>query len=242
MHAFANPARFLKLARPLTLWFGWGGVILLTASILWGAVLGPRDYLQGDTVRILYIHVPAAWLGMAGWSSIAIASAVQLIWKHPLAGIAARASALPGAVFAAICLATGSIWGRPTWGTWWEWDGRLTSMLVLFFLYLAYMALSSAERDEDGGTGTGRMSAIFGLVGAINLPIIHFSVTWWNTLHQGQSISLMGGSKIDASMLWPLLGAALGASFLFGAIILMRMRTELARTKIEARMRRMAAQ
>ncbi len=240
MHAFANPARFLTLARPLTLWFGWIGGVMLVACIIWGAVLGPEDYLQGDTVRIMYIHVPAAWLGMAGWSGIAVASAMQLIWKHPLAGVAARACAVPGAVFAALCLATGSIWGRPAWGTWWEWDGRLTSMLVLFFLYLGYIALSAAEHDGDGADG--RMSALFGLVGAVNLPIIHFSVTWWNTLHQGQSISLMGGSKIDASMLWPLLGAALGASLLFGAIVLMRMRAELARTKVEARLRRMAAQ
>ena len=240
MHAFANPARFLSLARPLTLWFGWVGGLLLVGCVVWGAVLGPADYLQGDTVRIMYIHVPAAWLGMAGWSGIAVASAMQLIWKHPLAGVAARACAVPGAVFAALCLATGSIWGRPAWGTWWEWDGRLTSMLVLFFLYLGYIALSAAENDGDGAYG--RMSALFGLVGAVNLPIIHFSVTWWNTLHQGQSISLMGGSKIDASMLWPLLGAALGASLLFGAIILMRMRAELAQTKVEARMRRMAAQ
>jgi heme exporter protein C len=240
MHAFANPARFLTLARPLTLWFGWIGGVMLITCIIWGAVLGPEDYLQGDTVRIMYIHVPAAWLGMAGWSGIAVASAMQLIWKHPLAGVAARACAVPGAVFAALCLATGSIWGRPAWGTWWEWDGRLTSMLVLFFLYLGYIALSAAENDGDGADG--RMSALFGLVGAVNLPIIHFSVTWWNTLHQGQSISLMGGSKIDASMLWPLLGAAVGASLLFGAIVLMRMRAELARTKVEARLRRMAAQ
>lgn len=238
MHAYANPARFLSLARPLTLWFGWGGAVLFAACLGWGVLFGPADYLQGETVRILYIHVPAAWLGMAGWTGIAVASAMQLVWKHPLAGVAARACAVPGAVFAAICLATGSIWGRPTWGTWWEWDGRLTSMLVLFFLYLGYIALSAAERENDGSDG--RMSAIFGLVGAVNLPIIRYSVTWWNTLHQGQSISLTSGSTIDGSMLWPLLGAALGASFLFGAVVLMRMRTELARTKLEARMRRMA--
>jgi heme exporter protein C len=242
MHAYANPARFLKIARPLTHWFGWIGGLLLLLCVGWGVFAGPADYLQGETVRIMYIHVPAAWLGMAGWSGIAIASAMQLIWRHPLAGIAARACALPGAVFAALCLATGSIWGRPTWGTWWEWDGRLTSMLVLFFLYLAYMALASAEQEADGEAGgEGRMTAIFGLVGAINLPIIHYSVLWWRTLHQGQSISLMKGSSIDGSMLWPLLGAAVGASLLFGAVVLMRMRAELARTKLEMRMRRLAA-
>lgn len=242
MHAYANPARFLKIARPLTGWLGLVGGVMLILCVVYGVLFGPADYLQGDTVRIMYIHVPAAWLGMAGWSGIAIASAMQLIWRHPLAGVAGRACALPGAVFAAICLATGSIWGRPTWGTYWEWDGRLTSMLVLFFLYLAYMALSRAERDADGETsGEGRMTAIFGLIGAINLPIIHYSVLWWRTLHQGQSISMMKGSSIDASMLWPLLGAAVGASLLFGAIVLMRMRAELAETKLEMRMRRLAA-
>lgn len=241
MHAFANPARFLKLARPLTLWFGVVGALLMLGGMAQGVLFGPQDYLQGETVRIIYIHVPAAWLGMAGWTGIAVASAMQLIWKHPLAGVAARACALPGAVFAAICLLTGSIWGRPTWGTWWEWDGRLTSMLVLFFLYLGYMALSSAERDGDGADG--RMSAIFGLVGAVNLPIISFSVQWWNTLHQAKSISFVGASStIHPSILWPLLITALGANLLFGAVVLMRMRTELARTKLEARMRRMAAQ
>lgn len=241
MHAFANPARFLKLARPLTLWLGWLGALLLIGALVKGVFFGPADYLQGETVRIIYIHVPAAWLGMAGWTGIAVASAVQLIWRHPLAGVAARASAVPGAVFAAICLITGSIWGRPTWGTWWEWDGRLTSMLVLFFLYLGYIALSSAEREQDGSEG--RMSAIFGLVGAVNLPIISFSVKWWNTLHQGTSVSFINASStIDGTILWPLLAAALGANLLFGAIVLMRMRAELAQTKAEARLRRMAAQ
>ena len=146
---------------------------------------------------------------------------------------------MPGAVFAFICLATGSLWGRPTWGTYWEWDGRMTSMLVLLFLYIGFIALAGAEKEKGG---EGRLTAIFGLVGAVNLPIIHYSVTWWNTLHQGQSISIIRGtSTIDTSMLWPLLVSALGFSLLFGAIVLMRMRTELARNKVEARMRRMAA-
>ena len=152
-----------------------------------GLTLTPPDYLQGETVRILYIHVPSAWLGMAGWVGIAAASVSQLVWRHPLAAVAGRATAPAGATFAAICLVTGSIWGRPTWGTWWEWDGRLTSMLILFFLYLGYIALASAERERGG---EGRIAAIYGLVGAINLPIIHYSVLWWRTLHQGQSISV----------------------------------------------------
>jgi heme exporter protein C len=237
MHIFANPARFLRLARPLTLWLGWGGATLIAAALAVGLFIAPPDYLQGETVRILYIHVPAAWIGMSGWAGIAAAGLMQLVWRHPLAVVAARAIALPGAVFTFICLATGSLWGRPTWGTWWEWDGRMTSMLVLLFLYIGFVALAEAERERGGD---GRLAAIFGLVGAVNLPIIHNSVVWWRTLHQGQSIGL-GRSSIDESMLWPLLASALGFSLLFGSIVLMRMRTALARQKLEARLRRMAA-
>jgi heme exporter protein C len=202
-----------------------------------GLFRAPPDYLQGEAVRILYLHVPSAWLGMAGWLGIAIASLMQLVWRHPLAGIAARAIAVPGAIFTAICLASGSLWGRPTWGTYWQWDGRMTSMLVLLFLYIAYIALADADRERDG---EGRVTAIFGLVGAINLPVIHYSVLWWRTLHQGQSLSLKG-SKIAPEMLWPLLAAALGLALLFGAIVLMRMRAMLARQKVDARLRRIAA-
>src|SRR5687767_1959082 len=237
MHVYANPARFLKLARPLTAWLGWAGVALILASLAFGLFAAPPERFQGETVRILYIHVPAAWLAMGGWTGIAVASLMQLIWRHPLAAVAARGVAVPGAVFAAVCLATGSLWGRPTWGTYWEWDGRMTSMLVLLFLYIAYVALAEADREREG---EGRVTAIFGLVGAVNLPIIHYSVLWWRTLHQGQSIGLTG-SSIDGSMLWPLLVSTLGFSLLFGAIVLMRMRAELARAKVEARMRRMAA-
>ncbi len=167
MHGYANPARFLKIARPATGWLFGIGLLLLLAGVWGGLLMTPPDYLQGETVRILYIHVPAAWLGMAGWASIAAASISQLVWRHPLAAVAGRAIAPAGATFAALCLATGSIWGRPTWGTWWEWDGRLTSMLILFFLYLGYIALASAERERGG---EGRMAALFGVVGAVNLP------------------------------------------------------------------------
>jgi heme exporter protein C len=237
MHAYANPARFLKLARPATLICGLLGAVLVIAGVYGGLFITPPDYLQRESVRILYIHVPAAWLSMMGWSGIAIASLMQLIWRHPLSGIAAEACAVPGAVFTAICLATGSIWGRPTWGTWWEWDGRMTSELVLLFLYFGYIALVNA-RDEKGGEN--RMAAIFGLVGAINIPVIHYSVLWWKSLHQGQSISVTG-SKISSELLWPLGLTALGFSLLFVAIVLMRMRTMLAQSKVEARMRRLAA-
>lgn len=235
MHVFANPARFLQIARPLTGWLGWAGVLLILAGLGAGLTLTPIDYLQGQTVRIMYVHVPAAWLGMAGWSGIAAASLAELVWRHPLAGIAARAVAVPGAVFTAICLASGSIWGRPTWGTWWEWDGRLTSMLVLLFLYIAYIALADAVSERGGQA---RAAAIFGVVGAVNLPIIHYSVLWWRTLHQGQSISFTG-STIDRSILWPLPIALVGFTLLFVAIVLMRMRAALARGKIEARLRRL---
>ncbi|MBA3676402.1 MAG: cytochrome c biogenesis protein CcsA [Sphingosinicella sp.] len=239
MHIFANPARFLKLARPLTLWLGVGGAVLIALGLGSGLFLSPEDYLQGESVRILYVHVPAAWLAMGGWTGIALASLSQLVWKHPLAGVAGRAIALPGAIFTALCLITGSLWGRPTWGTYWEWDGRMTSMLILLFLYVGYIALAEADRERGG---EGRVTAIFGLLGAINIPIIRYSVEWWNSLHQGQSISFSGGgSSIDTSMLWPLLASALGFSLLFGAIVLMRMRAILALQKVEARMRRLAA-
>ena len=237
MHRFANPARFVRLARPLTAWSGWIGVVLVAVALAGGLVLTPPDYLQGDTVRIMYIHIPSAWLGMAGWGGIAAASFAQLVWRHPLANVAARACAVPGAVYAAICLVTGSIWGRPTWGTWWEWDGRLTSMLVLLFLYIAYIALAEAVAERGGQA---RAAAIFGLVGAVNLPVIHFSVLWWRTLHQGQSISFTG-STIDPAILWPLPITLAGFTLLFGAIVLMRMRAALARGKVEARLRRLGS-
>ena len=236
MHIFANPARFLTIARPLTPWLGWIGALLIVAGSIGGLFITPPDYLQGDSVRILYIHVPAAWLGMAGWSGIAAASLMQLVWRHPLASVAARAMALPGGLFTAICLASGSIWGRPTWGTWWEWDGRLTSMLILLFLYIGYGALTSATSGRQSGD---RIAAIYGIVGAVNLPIIHYSVLWWNTLHQGQSIGLTS-SKIAPSMLWPLPLTMLGFTLLFVAIELMRMRAALAEGKVEARLRRLA--
>jgi heme exporter protein C len=237
MHAFANPARFLAIARPLTPWLFWAGVVMAAAGMGAGLFVTPPDYLQGDSVRILYIHVPAAWLGMGGWMGIAIASLMQLVWRHPLAAVAGRALAVPGALFAAICLLTGSIWGRPTWGTWWEWDGRLTSMLVLFFLYLGYIALAGAYADR--GAGGQRIVAIFGMVGAVNIPVIRYSVTWWNTLHQGQSIGLTG-SSIDGSLLWPLPLTVLGFSLIFAGIVLMRMRALLATMKVDARLRRLA--
>jgi heme exporter protein C len=236
MHGFANPKRFLSLAQWLTPLLLAGGLVLTTIALFWGVTSVPPDRLMGETVRILFIHVPTAWLGMGGWSAIAISSLVFLVWRHPLAAIAARAAAVPGLVFTVICLATGSIWGRPTWGTWWVWDGRLTSMLVLAFLYLAYIALAQASEREGVSA---RIPAIFGLLGAINIPIINRSVVWWNSLHQPPSIT-MGKSAIDTVFLQPLLLAVLGFSLIFGGVVLARMRTLLADIQAEARLRRRA--
>jgi heme exporter protein C len=236
MHGFANPKRFLSLARWLTPLLLVGGLVLAGGALLWGFFVVPPDRLMGETVRILFLHVPTAWLGMGGWSAIALSSLVYLVWRHPLANLAARGAAVPGLVFTALCLITGSIWGRPTWGTWWVWDGRLTSMLVLLFLYLAYIALAQAAEREGVSP---RIPAIFGLLGAVNIPIINRSVVWWNSLHQPPSITA-GGSSIDAAFLVPLMVAVLGFSLLFGAIVLMRMRTLLADAQAEARLRRKA--
>jgi heme exporter protein C len=236
LHALANPARFLKIAKPLTPMLFWPGVALALFGAWAGLTQTPPDYLQGETVRVLYIHVPSAWLGMGGWSGIAVASLAYLVWRHPLAAIAARAIAPVGATFAALCLVTGAIWGRPTWGTYWEWDGRLTSMLLLFFVYLGYMALVRADAERGGD---GRIPALYGVAGTVLLPIIRYSVVWWNTLHQGESIGLTS-STIDASILWPLWFTLSGFSLFFAGVVLMRMRALLAGAKAEARMRRMA--
>jgi heme exporter protein C len=236
LHALANPARFLKIARPLTPVLVWAGVALIALGCWAGLTQTPPDYLQGETVRILYVHVPAAWLSMGGWSGIALSSIAYLVWRHPLAQVAARSIAVPGALFAAICLVSGSIWGRPTWGTWWQWDGRLTSMLLLFFVYCGYIALARADTDRGGD---GRIPAIFGIAGSVLLPIIRYSVVWWNTLHQGPSIGLTR-STIDDSILWPLPIMLAGFTLFFAGIVLMRMRAMLATAKAEARLARMA--
>jgi len=238
MHAFANPARFLRIARWLTPALLVSGLALTCAVLAYGLLAAPAERLQGETARILFIHVPTAWLGMGGWTAIALASLAEIVWRHPLAALAGRAAAVPGAVFTAICLATGSIWGRPAWGTWWVWDGRLTSMLVLLFLYFGYISLAGALEREGGNS---RIAAIFGLVGAVNIPIIHYSVQWWNSLHQPPSITT-GGSAMAPEYLWPLLAATLGFSLLFGGIVLARMRTLLADIQAEARLRRRALQ
>jgi heme exporter protein C len=231
MHRFANPGRFLRVAavvQPVA-------IAVLAVSLALGLVLGlfvsPADYQQGDTVRIMYVHVPAAWMALFVYTVMAAASAVALIWRHPLAEIAARASAPIGACFTFVALATGALWGKPMWGTWWVWDARLTSVLVLFFLYLGYIALANAFDDEERG---GRAASILALVGFVNVPIIKFSVDWWNTLHQPASVLKMGGPAIDPSMLWPLLVMAVAFKAFYVAVLIMRMRAELAQRRLRA--------
>ena len=236
MHRFANPARFLRIARVATPLVTLPGLILTIAGLYIGLFASPPDYQQGDSVRIMYVHVPAAWLGSGAYLGLALASAASLVWRHPLAGVAARAIAPVGALFTAICLVSGSLWGKPTWGTYWVWDARLTSMLVLLFLYISYLALSAAESDRPEAKG----AAILSLVGTVNLPIIKYSVEWWNTLHQGPSITLTK-SAIDGSMLLPLFLSLGGFSLLFAGIVLMRMRTALALQRVGARRMRLAA-
>jgi len=220
----ANPARFMRLSASAMPWCGWTALIALTIGLFWSLVAAPPDYQQGDTVRIMYVHVPAAWMALSVYLFVAAASAVALVWRHPLADVAARAAAPIGAAFTFICLATGSLWGRPMWGAWWVWDARLTSVLILFFLYLGYIALVNAFDDPSRG---GRAGAVLALVGIVNLPIIKFSVDWWNTLHQPASVLRVGGPTIAISMLVPLLIMALGFGLFFLTLLMLRMRTAL---------------
>jgi heme exporter protein C len=191
----------------------------------------PADYQQGDTVRIMYVHVPAAWTALACYTFIAVMSAVSLIWKHPLADIAARSAAPLGAGFTVIVLATGSLWGKPTWGTWWVWDARLTSVLVLLFIYLGHIALTHAFDNPARGA---KAAAILALVGFVNIPIIKFSVDWWNTLHQPASLTRLDSPSIDPSMLTPLLLMGVAFTLYFVTLLLVRMRSDLAARKARA--------
>jgi len=192
-------------------------------------VQAPADYQQGESVRIMFVHVPAAWMALFCYSFMAAASAVALIWKHPLADLAAKSAAPIGACFTLLALVTGSLWGKPMWGTWWVWDARLTSMLILFFLYIGYIALVNAFDDPTRGQ---RAASILALVGVVNVPIIHYSVDWWNTLHQPASVARLDGPAIHASMLWPLLIMAVGFMALYFALMVVRLRGEIAAMKV----------
>jgi len=225
----ANPTRFLALSARVLPWLAGAAVVLLIVGLYFAFFASPADYQQGETVRIMYIHVPSAWLSMFGYGVMAIAALGTLVWRHPLADVTARAAAPIGAVFTLAALVTGSLWGKPTWGTYWVWDARLTSELVLLLMYLALIALWQAV-DDPGRAG--RIVAILTLVGTINLPIIKFSVDWWNTLHQGESIFRAGGSTIDASMLVPLFIMLVAMTLLYLALLLAAMRNEILRRRV----------
>jgi heme exporter protein C len=229
MQKFANPNTFLKIANT-ALPVVWVITIVLFAIGLYGAlVTAPPDYQQGETVRIMFVHVPAAWLALMIYSIMALASAVAIIFRHPLADVAAKTAAPIGAVFCALALITGSIWGKPMWGAWWVWDARLTSMFVLMLLYVGYIAVWQAIEEPSRAAMIARIVA---LVGAVNIPIIKFSVNWWNSLHQPASVFRMGGPTIDRSMLWPLLVMGLAYTLLFLALHLTSMRSEIAARKL----------
>jgi heme exporter protein C len=231
MVSLANPTRFLSLVDRLIPWLTVATLILLGLGLYLAFFVAPPDYQQGETVRIMFVHVPAAWLAMFGYMLIAAAALGTLIWRHPLADVAAKTAAPIGAIFCFIALVTGSLWGKPMWGTYWVWDARLTSMLVLFLLYLGLIALWHAI-EEPGRAG--RAAAILALVGAINIPIIKFSVDWWNTLHQPASIIRIGGPTIDPAMLAPLLVMAAGFTLLFVLLHLIAMRAEIYRRRVRA--------
>ncbi len=231
MISLANPTRFLSLVDTVVPWLSGLVVILLGTGLYLSFFVAPPDYQQGETVRIMFIHVPAAWLAMFGYTVIALAALGTLIWRHPLADVAAKTAAPIGATFAFIALVTGSLWGKPMWGTYWVWDARLTSMLVLFLLYLGLIALWQAI-EEPGRAG--RAAAILALVGAINIPIIKFSVDWWNTLHQPASVFRAGGPTIDPALLTPLFVMAAGFTALFVLLHLIAMRAEILRRRVRA--------
>jgi heme exporter protein C len=231
MPSLANPTRFLSLVDAVVPWLTALVLILLGVGLYLAFFVAPPDYQQGETVRIMFVHVPAAWLAMFGYTLIALAGLGTLIWRHPLADVAAKTAAPIGAAFTFVALVTGSLWGKPMWGTYWVWDARLTSVLVLFLLYLGLIALWQSI-DEPGRAG--RAAAILALVGAVNIPIIKFSVDWWNTLHQPSSVIRMDGPTIDAAILWPLLVMALAFTLLFVLLHLVSMRAEILRRRVRA--------
>jgi heme exporter protein C len=238
MGRFANPRRFLALSRWLLPVSAAVCVLTLAAGLYEALVLSPIDYQQGNSVRIMYIHVPSAWLGMFIYVTMAASAFVGLVWKHVVAELYARAVAPVGAVFTFLCLVSGSLWGKPMWGAWWVWDARLTSMLFLFFLYIGYIGLVDAFDDEQKGLNAG---AGLLLIGVIDIPIIKFSVDWWNTLHQPATVLRMGAPEIATSMLVPLVLMTVAFHALFIALACLRLKTEIARRRLQVlRLRREA--
>ncbi len=224
LHKLGSPQRFYSLSGRLIPWFAVLSVLLMAAGLYGGLVLAPPDYQQGDSYRIIYIHVPAAWMSMFVYVSMAFAAAVGMIWRIKVADMVARASAPLGASFTFLALVTGSLWGKPMWGAWWVWDARLTSELLLLFLYIGFMALQSAFDDRRTAA---RAGAVLALVGLVNIPIIHYSVEWWNTLHQGPTVTKFDAPSIHLSMLIPLLLMAFGFMCYHAAMVLVRARNEL---------------
>jgi heme exporter protein C len=229
MQKLANPTRFLALQGMVQPWLTGAAVLLIASGLYLGLVVAPADYQQGETVRIMFIHVPAAWTALLVYTIMAAASIVAIVFRHPLADMAAKAAAPFGAVFAFLALATGSLWGKPMWGTWWVWDARLTSTFVLFLLYLGYIAVWQAIEEPTRAAAIARIVAI---VGFINVPIIKFSVDWWNSLHQPASVLRMGGPAIDSSILVPLLVMGLGYTLMFAALHLSAIRAEVIARRI----------
>ena len=239
MHRFANPARFTRLADAVLPWSLAATAVAFAVGLYLALVASPPDYQQSETVRIMYVHVPSAWMAMAGYMFLAGASFAGLVWKHPLAHLAGKAAAPIGLMFTGLALITGAIWGKPMWGAWWVWDARLTSVLILFFLYLGYIALWQAIDDPDKAA---RAAAILALVGVINIPIIRFSVDWWNTLHQPASVIRAGGPSLHPDMLVPLLVMAVAFMAYFATVLLWRIKGELAERRLHAmRLARAAA-
>lgn len=230
-HKLASPPHFYRLAGRLTPWFGWSAFALIVAALYGGLVLAPADYQQGDAFRIIYMHAPSAWMSLFVYVTMALAAAVGLIWRIKLAHAVAASAAPVGASFTFAALVTGALWGQPMWGTWWVWDARLTSELILLFLYLGYMALRASIDDLQRAD---RASALLAIIGVINVPIIHYSVVWWNTLHQAPSVSKMGAPSISASMLVPLLMMIVGFNLYFFAVLLTRVRGEVLRRERSA--------
>ena len=230
MFGLSNPQRFMAFTGPLTPVL-WAAAALLLAVGTWLSFSAPADYQQGDTVRIMFVHVPAASIGLMAYAALGAASFFALVFRHPLADAAARAAALPGAAYTALALVTGSLWGQPMWGTWWVWDARLTSVLVLFLFYLGYMALRASIDDEARAA---RAAAVLGLVGLINLPIVKFSVDWWNTLHQPASLLRAGGSSLAPPYLQALLVMMAAYGVLFLALWLTAIRTEVRRRRVQS--------
>jgi len=233
----ANPSRFLAVSGRALPWLSAATVLAFAIGII-QIYFAPDDYQQGATVKIMFIHVPAAWLGIFGWLLMSAAALGTLVWRHPLADVAGKAAAPIGSAFTLMCLVTGSLWGRPMWGTYWVWDARLTSVLVLFLMYLGVIALWRTIEDP---TQAARAAAVLTLVGAINVPIIKFSVDWWNTLHQPASVLRLGGSTIHPAILVPLIVMAIAFTLLFLTLHLAAMRNEIMRRRVRSMMMLQAA-